>query len=170
MSPRIGGIAALCLYIGTIFAANWTVQHYGVVDVGFGYQAPWAAFYVGLGLTLRDLVQRWLGREAVILAILAGAALSYTVAPSFAVASGVAFLVSEMADLAVYTPLARRNWLGAVLLSNTVGLVLDSVIFLWIAFGDLTYLPGQLIAKGAVTLAAVALLGVTWRRPAWSAG
>jgi uncharacterized PurR-regulated membrane protein YhhQ (DUF165 family) len=49
-----------------------------------------------------------------------GAGLSALVSPQFAVASGIAFLVSELADLAVYTPLRQRNWLAAVALSNTV--------------------------------------------------
>jgi hypothetical protein len=42
--------------------------------------------------------------------------LSFLIAPTFALASGVAFLVSEAADLTVYTPLERRSWLGAVVL------------------------------------------------------
>jgi uncharacterized PurR-regulated membrane protein YhhQ (DUF165 family) len=47
-------------------------------------------------------------------AIVLGAALSWLIAPAFALASGVAFLVSEAADLTVYTPLERKSWLGAV--------------------------------------------------------
>lgn len=53
---RIGFLAAAG-YIGTIFAANWAVQRYGVVPVGFGLMAPAAVYLVGLAFTLRDLVQ-----------------------------------------------------------------------------------------------------------------
>src|SRR3712207_7873588 len=58
-----------------------------------------------------------------------------------------AFLVSEAADLAVYTPLQRRGLVLAVALSSVVGLVLDSVVFLLLAFGSLDYLAGQEIGR-----------------------
>jgi uncharacterized PurR-regulated membrane protein YhhQ (DUF165 family) len=159
---RIGIIAALG-YIATIFAANWLIEHYGIVPVGFGLMAPAGVFAAGLALTLRDVVQAMLGRLAVVAAILLGALLSYAVSPAFAVASGVAFLVSELADLAVYTPLERRTWLGAVALSNTVGAVVDSALFLWLAYGSLAFLPGQVVGKMWTTLAAVALLALVVR-------
>jgi uncharacterized PurR-regulated membrane protein YhhQ (DUF165 family) len=155
---RIIGIVAALGYVATIFAANWLIQHVGIVPVGFGLMAPAGVFAAGLALTLRDIVQATLGRAAVIAAILIGAALSYLVSPAFAVASGVAFLVSELADLAVYTPLTRRSWLGAIALSNTVGLVIDSVLFLWLAFGSLEFLAGQVVGKAWMTLLAVVLL------------
>jgi hypothetical protein len=147
---RLGIIAALG-YIATIFAANWLIVHVGPVS-------PAGVYAAGVALTLRDVTQALLGRLAVILAILAGAALSYLVSPSFAAASAAAFLLSELADFAVYTRLERRTWLGAVLLSNTVGLVVDSVVFLWLAFGSLAFLPGQLVGKAWMTLLAVLLL------------
>jgi uncharacterized PurR-regulated membrane protein YhhQ (DUF165 family) len=154
---RLGAIAALG-YIATIFAANWLIVHVGPVSVGFGLVAPAGVYAAGVALTLRDVTQALLGRLAVIVAILAGAALSYLVSPSFAAASAAAFLLSELADFAVYTPLERRTWLGAVLLSNTVGLVVDSVVFLTLAFGSLAFLPGQLVGKAWMTLLAVLLL------------
>jgi uncharacterized PurR-regulated membrane protein YhhQ (DUF165 family) len=155
---RRAGIGAALGYAATIFAANWLVQHVGIVSVGFGLSAPAGVFAAGIALTLRDVVQATLGRAAVVLAILAGAALSWLVSPAFAVASATAFLVSELADFAVYTPLERRSWLGAVLLSNTVGLALDSILFLTLAFGSLAFLPGQVVGKAWVTLVAILLL------------
>jgi hypothetical protein len=157
------GIAAVIGYIATIFAANWLIEHVGIVNVGFGLMAPAGVFAAGIALTLRDVVQVTLGRLAVVAAILVGALLSYTVSPAFAVASAVAFLVSELADLAVYTPLERRSWLGAVGLSNTVGAVVDSALFLWLAFGSLAFLPGQVLGKTYTTIAAVALLALVVR-------
>lgn len=157
---RWTGVAALTGYVLTIFAANWLIQHVGIVPVGFGLHAPAGVFAAGIALTLRDITQATLGRAAVVLAIIAGAALSYLVSPAFAVASGVAFLVSELADLAVYAPLERRTWLGAIALSNTVGLVIDSVLFLWLAFGSLEFLAGQIVGKAWMTLLAVALLAL----------
>jgi hypothetical protein len=154
------GLAAALGYISTIFLANWLIQHVGIINVGFGLMAPAGVLAVGLAFTLRDIVQRTLGREAVVLAILIGAALSWIVAPAFAVASGVAFLVSELADFAVYTPLEQRTWLGAVALSNTVGLVIDSILFLTIAFGSLEFFWGQVVGKAYMTVLAVILLAL----------
>src|SRR5262245_15015811 len=148
-------------YIGTIFAANWAIASFGLVPVGFGLLAPAGVYFAGLAFTFRDLTQEHLGRGWTFGAILAGAGLSALVSPAFALASGAAFLLSETADLVVYTPLRRRHWLGAVTLSNTVGLVVDSVLFLTLAFGSLAFLPGQLVGKAWMTLLAVVVLWVS---------
>jgi uncharacterized PurR-regulated membrane protein YhhQ (DUF165 family) len=145
-------------FIATIFAANWAIAHFGLVPVGFGLVAPAGVYFAGLAFTFRDLTQDRLGRRAVVLCILAGAVLSALVSARFAMASGLAFLLSEGADFAVYTPLRERGWLRAVLASNVIGLVVDSVVFLWLAFGTVGYLPGQVIGKLWVTLLAVAAL------------
>ncbi|MGC2156996.1 MAG: VUT family protein, partial [Pseudolabrys sp.] len=80
--------------------------------------------------------------------IIVGAAISAGLAPpSLVVASAAAFLLSEFADFAVYTPLARRRLVAAVVASSVVGLVVDSIVFLWLAFGSLEFLIGQIIGK-----------------------
>ncbi len=163
MSRRVG-MTAFVGYIATIYAANWAIVHYGAVPVGFGLTAPAGVYLAGVAFTLRDLTQAGLGRAPVSVAILLGAALSAFVSPSFAVASAVAFLVSELADFAVYTRLERRSWLGAVAASNVVGLVLDSLLFLSIAFGSLEFLAGQVVGKAWMTALAVAILAAA-RRP-----
>jgi uncharacterized PurR-regulated membrane protein YhhQ (DUF165 family) len=152
------GLAAVAGYIATIFIANLMIQHLGLWPVGFGLMAPAGVYAAGIAFTLRDVVHRAFGPGVTVLAILAGAAASYAISPAFAVASAAAFLFSELADLAVYTPLERRNWLAAVTLSNTVGLVVDSILFLSLAFGSLAFLPGQIVGKAWMTLLAVALL------------
>jgi uncharacterized PurR-regulated membrane protein YhhQ (DUF165 family) len=153
----------LLLYVATIFGANWAIATYGPVPVGFGLMAPAGFYFAGLAFTLRDITQETLGRWWVIGAILAGAAISALVSPQFALASGVAFLISETADFAVYTPLRTRNWLLAVFASNVVGLIFDSALFLWLAFGSLDFLAGQIVGKMWMTLLAVVLLWA-WRQ------
>ena len=148
----------LVAYVLTIFAANWAISTFGLVPVGFGLMAPAGVYFAGLAFTFRDLTQDALGRRAVIVAILVGAALSGIFSGALALASGVAFLVSELADFAVYTPLRERHWLLAVGLSNTVGLVVDSALFLWLAFGSLDFLLGQVVGKTWMTLLAIAVL------------
>lgn len=145
-------------YLGSIVAGVWAVDAIGVVPVGFGLVAPAAVYVVGLTLVLRDLVQRQLGKLATFALIAAGAALSALISPALAVASGVAFLVSETVDFAVFTALEKRGLIRAVIASNVVALAVDSYLFLTLAFGSLAFLPGQLIGKGWATLAAVAVL------------
>jgi uncharacterized PurR-regulated membrane protein YhhQ (DUF165 family) len=156
-------------YIATIFLANLAIQTWGLVPVGFGLMAPAGVYAVGVAFTLRDLAQDALGKRWVIVGIFAGAALSALVSPQFALASGAAFLMSEALDMAVYTPLRERNWVGAVVASNVVGLVVDSIVFLWLAFGSLDFLAGQVVGKAYMTVLAVMLLAlVRMRRNALS--
>ena len=132
---RREGVIFLVLFALTIPAANWLIGHVGttciangpcVVPVAPGLMAPSGVMMVGVALVLRDLVQRRLGAVMSALAILCGTALSALLAPpSLVLASGVAFLLSEFADLAVYTPLARRRLVLAVVASSVVGLVVE---------------------------------------------
>jgi uncharacterized PurR-regulated membrane protein YhhQ (DUF165 family) len=148
----------LILYMATIFAANWAIATFGVVPVGFGLMAPAGVYFAGLAFTFRDLTQERLGRRAVLVAILVGAGLSAFVSPHFALASGTAFLFSELADFGVYTPLRERGFLKAVFASNLAGSILDSALFLILAFGSLEFFWGQVAGKMWVTLAFLPLL------------
>ncbi len=153
-------------------AANWLIGNVGTVcvpagpcliPVAPGLMAPSGVLMVGLALVLRDMVQRRLGLGLAGAAVLAGAALSALLAPpSLVVASAAAFLVSEAADLAVYTPLQRRGLVLAVVLSSVAGLVLDSLVFLLLAFGSLDFLAGQVVGKLWMVLASLPL--VAWLR------
>ena len=172
-SRRIGeGLVFLVLFCLTIPAANWLIGHAGTVcapngpcliPVAPGLMAPSGVTMIGVALVLRDLVQRRLGVAAALGAIAAGAALSALVAPpALVVASAAAFLVSELADLAVYTPLERRRLIVAVVASSLVGLVVDSIVFLWLAFGSLEFLLGQVVGKAWMVLLSIPF--VTWLR------
>ena len=55
----------------------------------------------------------------------------------------------------VYTPLAERHFLGAVTASNVVGTVVDSALFLWLAFGSLALIEGQVVGKLLMTAVAL---------------
>jgi len=156
-------------YIATIPAANWLIGHIGTVCVPDGpclipifpgVMAPSGVLMIGAALLLRDLVQRAYGPAASIGCILAGAALSFLIAPrALALASAAAFLFSELVDFAAYTPLARRSFALAVLVSCTAGALADSALFLWLAFGSLAFIAGQFIGK---LYAATAYLGIRW--------
>lgn len=152
------------LFIGTIFLANWMIANVGyncypcVIPVGFGLYAPSGVLAIGLGFVFRDLVQEYGGVKWTILAIITGAILSAWINPFLALASGSAFLFSELMDLAVYTPLRKNHIVWAMAGSNLVGLVADSVIFLGIAFGSMEFLAGQIIGKLWMTVIAVPVI------------
>ncbi|CAN5146784.1 hypothetical protein BH10PSE10_BH10PSE10_23170 [soil metagenome] len=125
--------------------------------------APSGVLMVGLALVLRDLVQRRLGVGFSLTAIGAGTALSAALAPtSLVIASAAAFLFSELADFAVYTPLQKRGLIRAVGVSSLAGLVIDSLLFLWLAFGSLEFLAGQIIGKAGMVL--LTLPAISWLR------
>lgn len=158
---------AVTVYVLSVVLANWLTTRYGFLDVGFGQAATAGTFAAGGALVVRDVVQDSLGRWATLLLIAVAALTSYAVADhAVAVASGVAFGASELLDQLVYTPLRKRGefggpwWARGVMAGAIVGAVLDTVLFLWIAFGwDVvgSGLPGQLIAKGDVVLVLLAL-------------
>ena len=169
MSVRNEGYAYLVAFILTIPAANWMIGNVGAVcpenspcliPVGFDVMAPSGVIMVGLALVLRDLVQRRLGKLWALGAIVVGALLSALIAPqALVLASGAAFLVSELADFAVYTPLQKKRLVLAVFMSGVVGLVVDSILFLQLAFGSLDFLSGQIIGK---TWMIVLALPIIW--------
>jgi uncharacterized PurR-regulated membrane protein YhhQ (DUF165 family) len=151
-------------FLATIPAANWLVVNVGLIPVGFGLAAPSGVLLAGLALVLRDLVHRDLGPWAALAAILGGAVLSVFLAPpALIVASTAAFLLSELADLAIYAPLRRRGFILAVVASSAVGLVIDSAVFLWLAFGSFEYLTGQIVGKAEMLALATVFL-ITFRR------
>jgi queuosine precursor transporter len=165
---RAEGLSFLAAFALCIPAANWLILHAGtecvpdgpcLIPVAPGLSAPSGVVMIGLALVLRDLVQRRLGLVWAIGAILAGAALSgFLAPPSLVLASAAAFLVSEFVDLGVYTPLQRRGLVLAVVASSLVGLVVDSAVFLWLAFGDLGFLGGQVVGKAWMVLLAIPAL------------
>jgi hypothetical protein len=171
---NIEGTIFLVLFCLTIPAANWLIGHVGTVcvpnglcliPVAPGIMAPSGVLMIGAALVLRDLVQRRLGIEFGLAAIVAGAVISALIAPaSLVFASATAFLLSEFADFAIYTPLARRRLVAAVVASSVAGLIIDSIVFLWLAFGSLDFLLGQIIGKAWMVLLSIPLVAYLRRR------
>jgi queuosine precursor transporter len=139
------------MYLVSIVCANVTVAMFGpkVVVVN-------ALVFIALDLTSRDrLHEAWHHDRLVFkmaLLILAGSVLSFLVdaaALRIAVASLVAFAVSETADALVYARLARRSWWIKVNGSNLASAALDSAIFPTLAFGAVLpwIILGQFVAK-----------------------
>lgn len=154
----VWGISAALLYLLCIIGANWLLATFGVVTI-LGLAMPAGVFAAGVSFGARDWLQETAGRPAVILGIAVGAILSTVVSPlRYALASGLAFLFSETCDMLVYSPLRTNHRAWAVTASNTVGAVVDSAVFLLIAFGTLTFFWGQVLGKELMIAPALVVL------------
>ena len=176
---NVEGTIFLVLFCLTIPAANWMIGHVGtvcapngpcLVPVASGVMAPSGVLMVGAALVLRDLVQRRLGVEFGVGAIIAGAALSAGLAPrSLVLASAVAFLLSEFADFLVYTPLARRRLVAAVVASSIVGSYrqLDRIFVAGVWIARISVRSGPRQALDGAARDSVCRLDQAARRAAW---
>ena len=139
------------IYLAAIVGANLIVTEFGP-----GASVITAFLLIGLVITTRDrLHEAWSGnglRWKMAALIATGGLLSYLVnadAGRIALASFVAFAVSETADAIVYHRLRDRGWYIKVNGSNVGSAALDSILFPTLAFG--LFLPwvilGQFVAK-----------------------
>ena len=167
------GWLSIALFILTIPLGNWVVMNVGyvcleggpcLVPVWPGIMSPSGVLIAGLALVLRDAVHHFMGGKWAVYSIFAGAVVSGLVSDmNLIVASTCAFLFSEMADFAVYAPMRKRFPAWAVIASGLVGSVVDSCLFLSLAFGSLEFVLGQVIGKVWVSLIVGVLIGL-WHR------
>lgn len=162
--------ALAAAFLACIPVANYAIGHIGtptpfggphVLPVGFGLTAPSGVYVVGLALVLRDQLQKRAGKTVALALIAAGAIITALFAPSLALASTAAFVIAESVDFGIYS-LVRR-WAShemSAAASNAVSIVVDSLVFLSIAFGSLAFIQGQVVGKAWATLAGVAVLFV----------
>ena len=159
---RVIAAVSLAVFIGSVVLANYFIVHglpFGLstptgfgtysVPVGFGLYAPAGTYVAALTFSARDLLQRSAGRLVGVAAILVAGAISYWVSnPTIAVASAGTFLISESLDFAVYTPLQRRWFVPAVIVSGCVASVVDSLVFLkWAGIPYSGNLAGLIVGK-----------------------
>lgn len=143
------------LYIGLIVAVNYGFTVVPLVDMPGGEKWPPMSLVVGFIFVARDFAQREIGHRVIVAMLLAGV-LSYLMASPFvAAASLAAFLISELADWAVYS-FTGRPFSQRVLLSSAIGTPLDSVIFLAVI--------GHLSLAGVIAMTVSKMLGalVVW--------
>jgi uncharacterized PurR-regulated membrane protein YhhQ (DUF165 family) len=160
-------------YIACIAGANWAISTFGLIPVGFGLVAPAGVLFAGFTFTFRNLTQQTLGRRFGFAAIGIGALLSMLVTDKVTIpggvlplwlASGVSFALSESADALVWTKLRERDWWARAMgLGDFAGQVVDSIIFLALAFGSLELLLGQIVGK-QYTIWPAMLLMLLWKR------
>ena len=69
-----------------------------------------------------------------------------------------AFLLSELSDYAVYTPLQERRLITAVVASSLAGLIIDSIVFRYLNLGSFDYFGGQIVGKAWMVLLAIPVI------------
>src|SRR5690606_7982443 len=148
------------LYVGLMPLINWAfagIPTFPIPDLLGG--GEWHPFTVvtGLVLVVRDFAQREI-KHWIFGAMLIGLTLSTLTAwPVIVVASGVAFLVSETADWAVYTftkrPLSQR-----IMISSSISAPLDQMLFIGLAS---LVVPG-IFAWGSIVTGIVSKLAGAW--------
>ena len=141
-------IFAIFIYAAAVIAANLSVAAFGP-----SITAVNAFFLIGLDLALRNWIGQRLGFAKMGALIVGTGLISYLINPAsgmIAVASCVAFTVSALADWATFNTVAG-SWLKRNFAGNSVGALLDSVIFPTLAFGSLMpmIVLAQFIAKVA---------------------
>lgn len=167
---RLASLPTAAAYVAAVVLANVLTEHFGLVNIGFGLSATAGTFAAGFVLASRNVTQDFVGRLPVIGLMLLGCVLSWWLAsPELAIASAVAFALSETTDMGVYSPLRKHGFTRASLVAASVGAVVDTFAFLWLAGFPVTdqTVTGQLLVKVGVSgLAALAVGAARTRRHA----
>jgi queuosine precursor transporter len=152
-------------FTGLVVLANWLASKYLITVPLTDLVAPAGVLAIGAVLVLRDWIQALHGLwkslplvyAAGLISYVVGIAAGWTSLQKIALASVIAFTVSETVEALVFTPLRRRHLSLGVLLSGFAGNALDSWIFLSIAFGSLAFFWGQFVGKGEMIVIGTAL-------------
>lgn len=145
-----------------VASANLLVQ-YPVND-----WLTWGALTYPLSYFITDLTNRLRGPRAARRVVWAGFALAVLLSaalatPRIALASGTAFLVSQLLDVRVFDRLRGRAWWQPPLFSSVVGSAVDTALFFALAFAG-TALPWVTLAIGdyGVKVAVALLMLLPW--------
>jgi len=134
------------LYLLSIIFANLLVHWFGIVTIGW-LMFPAGAVVVGLTFSFRDFVQREYGKWNCWIWMVIASIITYLFNQEIAVASVSAFLVSESVDWLMFT-IMKGSFNKRIIVSNLIGIPLDSIIFVWLAFGlNFQAILGQTIIK-----------------------
>lgn len=167
MSRRVVWWATVALFLGSIVAANAATQHWGLVRLPpTDLLVTAGTFFAAATFVIRDAIHEQRGRWWAVALIIVGGLLTVLISPALALASAIAFLVSELVDLGVYQQIREYSIPAAVLLSSLIAAPVDTVLFLRIAGFPLTWqaVLGQVIVKTLVAGVVVVILAVSHRR------
>jgi hypothetical protein len=155
MLKRLARLRFVYVYVLLIPLVNWSFAHVPNIALGGGGVWQPLAIVTGLVLVFRDFAQREIG-HLIFIPLLIGVAISFVMAPpAIALASALAFGISEAVDWAVYTA-SKRPLSQRVLISSAIAAPLDSAVFL---IGADQVVPGVLNEITLLTSIASKILG-----------
>lgn len=133
-----------------VVLSNILVQHPFQVTLGrlnLADLLTWGAFSYPLAFLVTDTTNRLLGprvaRRVVYLGFAIAVVLSVWFAtPRIAIASGTAFLLGQLLDIAIFNRLVSRSWWQAPSFSSLAGSAADTVVFFSLAFAPVFVLLG----------------------------
>ena len=145
------------LYLPGIFAMAAVVMASNIlVQFLFGQWLTWGAFTYPVAFLVTDIMNRVYGagpaRRVVLAGFVVGVICSLIgtqimgefgplVTLRIAIGSGLAFLIAQLTDVAIFSALRSGTWWRAPLASTLVGASLDTAVFFTIAFsGALTWI------------------------------
>jgi queuosine precursor transporter len=120
-------------YVASILLVNWLFAPAQLVAGATVFNTAFGDFYlanviVGLVFVLRDYAQREIGHKVLLATLVAGFITYLMVDPAIAIASLTAFILSEMADWAVYS-FTKRPLQSRILISSLIAVPLDTLVF-----------------------------------------
>lgn len=135
-------VQAVVAMAAVIVASNILVQYPVTATLGgldLADLLTWGAFTYPAAFLVTDLTNRRFGPVAARKVVLVGFALAvllsvWLATPRIAVASGTAFLLAHLLDIAVFDRLRRFAWWLAPAVSSALASVLDTVLFFGLAF------------------------------------
>ncbi|RFF26653.1 MULTISPECIES: queuosine precursor transporter [unclassified Wenzhouxiangella] len=146
-----------------VASANYLVQ-FPVND-----WLTWGALTYPVSYFVTDLTNRRFGSDSARRVVYIGFALAvlasiWLASPRIAIASGTAFLVSQLMDVAIFDRLRERAWWQPPLFSSVIGSLIDTALFFALAFWGTT-MPWVTLAIGdyGVKVAIALMLLVPWR-------
>ncbi len=140
----------VALYVVSIVLVNWLFTAIAPWSTALG-DLYFANVVVGFVFVLRDYAQCEIGHKILLATLLAGVVTYFMVDPMIAVASISAFVLSEMADWAIFS-FTRRPLQSRILISSLVAVPLDTLAF--------QHLAGYLTPAAFATEVASKALGV----------
>lgn len=143
-------------YLLSIVLVNFAFSYLPMIDLPFDQKIPVGTLLVGFIFVIRDYAQKEVGNW-IYLAMFVGVILSYVMADPFvAIASAVAFAISEIVDALVFT-YTNKSMKDRILISSAASTPVDSAVFL-LMLGFFNWF-------GFVVMIAVKMIGavVVWK-------
>jgi uncharacterized PurR-regulated membrane protein YhhQ (DUF165 family) len=135
-------LIAVAAMAAIIAGSNYLVQfpvHATLGGINLADLLTYAAFTFPVAFLVTDLTNKLFGPAAARKVVVAGFVIAVIVSiivasPRIAIASGSAFLISQLLDVSIFDRLRTGTWWRAPLISSMLGAVVDTFVFFSFAF------------------------------------